>query len=475
MSEIAPAVEPAPRIHRTDAAPVRIVHIGLGAFHRSHQAWYTARASDADEWGIAAFTGRSNAASDLLEAQDCVYTVIERSADGDRFRTVETIVEAHPGDDIGSFLELLRRPEIAIVTVTVTEAGYLLGADGMLAIDNPVVAADISAIRAGSANPPVRSLVAKLTLGLLARYATGAPALAVISCDNLPDNGRALARACEAFAELIEPGTATHVRRAASFVCTSVDRITPRTTPADVDAVLTGAGYIDLAPVVTEPFADWVLEGRFPAGHPDWQSAGARFVADIAPWELRKLWLLNGAHTLMAALGTLLDLETVDQVIRDPSCREAVGRWWDEACRHLPDGLDLDTYRSNLLARFENPRIAHRLDQIAQDARAKLRIRTVPVALREVQAGRRPGGALTAIAAVLRADDVAPAVADIAEALDPIEPRLARNSAVVAEIARIAQKLPGPSEEPPRLFPSAPDDGRRGTPTHLSPTIRSHT
>ena len=475
MNDIAPADAQVPTIHRTHApAPVRMVHIGLGAFHRAHQAWYTAHATDAQEWGIAAFTGRTGTVADLLRAQDCVYTLIERSAEGDQLDTIETIVEAHPGEEVGTLLEILRRPEIGIVTVTVTEAGYLLGADARLAVDDPVVVGDLRTIRAGNPNPPVRSVVAKLTLGLLGRHAAAAPALAVVSCDNLPDNGRVLASACEDFAELIEPGSATRLRAAASFVCTSVDRITPRTTQADIDAVRSAAGFVDLAPVVTEPFADWVLEGHFPAGHPDWASAGARFVPDIAPWELRKLWLLNGAHTLLASLGTLMGLETVDHAIREPLCRETVRQWWDDACRHLPQELDLDNYRSSLLARFENPRIAHRLDQIAQDALAKTRIRIIPVAEREIAAGRRPEGALTAIAAVLLAAGVAPATPDVVRALESLAPSLARHPDVVADILGIARLLPAPQVPPEPPVPPRPDGEHEATSsTEPTSTIRS--
>ena len=151
------------------AAPVRIVHVGIGAFHRAHQAWYTAHATDADQWGIAGFTGRSPEIADQLSAQDSVYTLVERSAGEDRFETIESIVEAHHGDDIARLIELICRPEVAIVTLTVTEAGYVLGADGYLRIHDPLIVADLAAVRASrdaGSTPTPRSAVARLVVAL---------------------------------------------------------------------------------------------------------------------------------------------------------------------------------------------------------------------------------------------------------------------------------------------------------------------
>lgn len=372
---------------------------------------------------------------------------MERSADGDRFETVESVVEAHHGDDIGALIELLTRREVAIVTLTITEAGYLTGADGNLRTDDPTIIADVAAVRAGRDSgeaPSVRSAVARLVIALRERLDSAAPPVAVISCDNLPDNGRILGRACHAFADQLDFGAFGWLDEIATFVCTSVDRITPRITPADETAVRDETGHIDHAPVVTEPFSDWVLEGEFPSGRPAWESAGARFVTDIVPWELRKLRLLNGAHTLLAALGVLYGHETVDAAIRDPRCRNVVTAWWDEVSRHLPDGLDLPDYRSALLARFENPRIAHQLAQIGQDARAKVRIRIVPTVVRELDESRRPQAGLTAIAALLTLEGIPSDEACITAALADISPILAERPDVVSTITRIATRLPAP-------------------------------
>ena len=429
------------------AAPVRIVHLGIGAFHRAHQAWYTAHAADADQWGIAGFTSRSPDVSDRLRAQDCAYTLVERSAERDRFETIESIVEAHPGDDTDSLVALLRRPEVAVVTLTVTEAGYLLDDDGILRLDDPVIAGDVRAVHVGreaGTIASVHSIVARLVVALRARFDEGASAVAVISCDNLPDNGRVLARACRAFADEVGPGGAGWLDEVAAFVCTSVDRITPRTTTEDEKRVRAMTGHADRAPVVTEPFTDWVLEGSSPPDGPAWESAGARFVSDIRPWELRKLRLLNGAHTLLAALGSLRGHATVDAAIRDHRCRDVVEEWWDEAARSLPDGLELSEYRASLLERFENPRIAHQLAQIGEDARAKLRIRIVPAVLHELENDREPRAGLTAIAAVLVREGVGGDEQDIQAALKDISSVLAERPGVVSAVAHIALRLEHP-------------------------------
>jgi fructuronate reductase len=166
-------------------APVRMVHLGLGNFHRAHQAWYTAHSPDADQWGIAAFTGRRSDTADALAPQGGLYTLITRSAEGDTFEVIGALSSVHAAAEHEKYLDYLSRPEVAIVTITVTEAGYLRGADGHLDTSRDVVTADLEALRSG-ASRSVASLPAKLVAGLLARRAAGAETLTVLSCDNLP-------------------------------------------------------------------------------------------------------------------------------------------------------------------------------------------------------------------------------------------------------------------------------------------------
>ncbi len=385
------------------ASPVRIVHLGLGAFHRAHQAWYTDRADELGEWGIAAFTGRSRAAADELEPQDGLYTLIQRADDGDEFTVIRSISEAVDGADLDRLAALLADPAVAIVTLTITEAGYRLDADGRADFNDQATAADLEALAgasvSGYAASPTTAL-GRLVLGLDARRRAGAGPIAVVPCDNIPGNGALVRGAVLEFAERVNGELADWVRDSVSFVSTSVDRITPRTTSDDRDLVARSTGWLDAGPVVTEPFSDWILSGEFPAGRPDWERAGARFVDDIEPFERRKLWLLNGAHSLLAYAGLLRGYHTVSEAIADPECLAWVNELWDEDARHLPEGLlDLPSYRAALLDRFGNARIAHRLEQIGMDGVAKLRVRIPPVILAERSAGRRRSAAIRVLSA----------------------------------------------------------------------------
>jgi fructuronate reductase len=406
---VLPTLDRAALPHPESIPPVRIVHLGLGAFHRSHQAWYTAHAADSAEWGIAAFTGRRPDAADALQRQDGVYTLVERGPQQDRFELIGSIVSAIPGDDISAFVETMRSPAVAVVTLTITEAGYRLDARGELDLEDPETAADIPLLRRLVEDPsaPVGDVpstaFARLLLGLNARRIAGAPPVAIVPCDNLPENGTLVRRALTRLAAEVDPALAEWLPLGASFVSTSVDRITPRLDP-DYRAVVAAAiGRSDEVPVVAEPFTDWVLAGHFPSGRPQWESAGARFVDDIQPWEARKLWLLNGAHTLLAAAGPLRGHSTVAEAFADPHCRDLVERLWGESAANLP-GVETAQYREALAERFANPRIVHRLAQIAEGSRTKIRLRIVPVALAERAAGRAAEGCAAALAAWITAE-----------------------------------------------------------------------
>lgn len=393
------------------AAPVRIVHLGLGAFHRAHQAWYTRHASDGAQWGIAAFTGRRPDAAAALSAQDGLFTLIERGAEGDSFELIDSIVEAHDGADLPALERLVAAPATALVTLTITEAAYNLAPDGTLDLENHAVKSDIAALQArfaaggmldGGSPADCRTAAGRLVQALAARRAAGTGPIAVVSCDNLSHNAEAARAAVGGLAAAAAPELGEWVAANVSFVGTSIDRITPRTTDAELDLVAAQCGYSDTSPVVTEPFSDWVLCGDFPAGCPDWASAGAVFVDEIEHYENRKLWLLNGAHSLMAYAGQLRGHLTVAQALADPVCAAWVEAFWDEAEANLPvEGLNIPAYRAALRERFSNSRIAHHLAQIAQDGSNKLRMRAVPVYKAERAAGRSGDGALRMIAAWL--------------------------------------------------------------------------
>jgi fructuronate reductase len=427
--------------------PIRIVHLGLGAFHRSHQAWYTAHAADSGEWGIAAYTGRRPDAAEALASQECVYTLVERGPADDRFELIGSIVRATPGDDLADFVETLASPDVAVLTLTITEAGYRLAENGGLDVSDPEVARDIRALlhrRAAtdrSDDIALDTAPARILFGLAERRRRSAPPIAIVPCDNLPGNGAVIRRILTELADQVDPELSAWLTSGVSFVSTSIDRITPRLAPGDRESVAAVTGWDDAAPVVAEPFSDWVLCGAFPSGRPQWEVAGARFVDDIDAWEARKLWMLNGAHTLLASSGRLRGHETVAEAFGDPVCRAHVETLWDEAAAQLPT-VETSDYRKALAERFANPRIVHRLSQIAEGSLTKLRLRIVPVALAERRAGRRAAGCATAIAAWYACEGEGPTLDRI---LEQLSPQLAGDGVFVAELYAALDRIDNPT------------------------------
>lgn len=409
---------------------MRIAHIGLGAFHRAHQAWFTDVADEANEWGIRAFTGRSATAAEELTAQDGLYSLIERSGSGDSITLIDSIVDAVDGARVDILAATLADSATALVTLTITEAGYALDSEHRPDLANEAVAADVEWLRRhlvadtlDLTTAPCTAL-GRLLVSLDARRRADAGPIAVVSCDNLPGNGELTQQALTSLAELAEaPDTLAYLNEHVTFPSTLIDRITPKTTRAEIDLVRDETGWDDRSPVVTEPFRDWVISGEFPAGRPTWESAGARFVDDIDPFERRKLWLLNGSHSFLSYAGAARGHETVAEAIGDPHIRTWVNELWDEAARHLTEThLGIDDYRAALLERFDNARIQHLLSQIGQDGTTKLRVRIVPVLLAERAAGRSGSACIRALGAwtaraldgQLPADGKGPAVADAA-------------------------------------------------------------
>jgi fructuronate reductase len=444
---------------------VRIAHLGLGNFFRAHQAWYTEHAPDASEWGIAAFTGRRADMAEALQPQEGLYTLVTRGADGDSFEVVSSLSAAHAASDHDAWLGYLRSPELSLVTLTVTEAGYQTGADGGLDQELPDVQADIESLR-DNASGPVRTAPGRLVSGLLARAAAGGGPIAIVPCDNLPGNGEVAARVVREMAEAVGPEAVSAVDRLAAFVTTMVDRITPRATDEDVQTVYGETGHRDAVPVVTEPFSEWVVAGEFPAGRPGWDDAGAVFVEDVEPFEQRKLWLLNGSHSLLAYAGSIRGHETVAEAIGDGTCRAWVEEWWDVASRHLElPAEDVSAYRQALLRRFANPRIRHLLAQIAGDGSQKVPVRILPALRAERAEGRVPDGAVRVLAAWIchlrgagapvtdtrSAEVVQAASGDLVDGvrgvLELLDPSLADDEAVLARVVELAGTLASPDPQ----------------------------
>ncbi|MDN5795859.1 MAG: mannitol dehydrogenase family protein [Intrasporangium sp.] len=399
------ASSPAPRrlSRQTDgrpAAPVRHVHLGVGNFFRAHAAWYTEHAPDADEWGIAAFTGRSPAVAEALGGQDGLYTLLVRGPEGSVPEVISSLSAVHPADDLAALRRYFADPAMAVVTSTVTEAGYQRDASGGLDTAAVEVQADIAALTADPAGGVVTTTPGRLVAGLLARRAAGAGAIALVPNDNVPENGEMVSRVVHDLARLVDASLLSWIDANVSFVTTMVDRITPRTTDADREEVVRQTGIDDPETVPTEPFSEWVIAGQFPGGRPAWDAAGARIVEDVRPFEQRKLWLLNGSHSLMAYGASVLGHETVADAIADPEVLGWVQQWWDAAAAHLPlPPEEIDSYRQALLERYRNPQIRHLLAQIAADGSQKIPIRAVPVIKAELGEGRVAEGATRTVAA----------------------------------------------------------------------------
>ncbi|MFV2178943.1 mannitol dehydrogenase family protein [Actinomadura sp. LOL_016] len=429
------------------AAPVRILHLGLGGFFRAHQAWYTEHAPDAARWGIAAFTGRSTRTADRLNAQGGMYTLVTRGPDGDRFERIGSASAAHPGGDHTAWLKYWCDPRMAIVTLTVTEAGYTRTPDGGLDTALPNVRADIATLRTAP-DAPVRTAAARLLAGLLARRRSGGGPVAIVPCDNLPGNGRTVARIVRELAEAVGPSWAQAAAHA-SYVDTVADRITPWPPDGTAAVVAAATGRTDAVPVVTEPFTEWVLCGDFPAGRPRWEDVGARFVPDITPYEHRKLRLLNGGHSLLAYAGSLRGHTTVAEAMTDPLCGKWLTEWWDEASAGLAPDHGLIAYRTALLERFSNPRIAHALAKIAENGADKLLDRVVPTLRTAHRSGATPVAAIRIIAAwllYLRDSTTRPTPCSLQDAardlLHRLDPALALDPDLLDAVTLQANGLP---------------------------------
>ena len=389
--------------YRIPGAGIGIVHLGIGAFHRAHQAIYTddALAQRGGRWGICGVSLRSPGVRDRMAPQDGLYTSIEKSPAGTRRRVIgsvrEVLFQEAQREDVA---RRLAARETQIVSLTVTEKGYCHEpATGRLNAKHPDIVHDL-----GSPAAP-RSVPGLLVAALAERRRTHGAPLTVVCCDNLTQNGALVRGVVTAFANLLDPVLADWIGREVAFPSTMVDRIVPATTERDVAENDAALGVHDEAPVVHEPFIQWVIEDRFAAERPAWDAGGALFVAEVDAYEAMKLRLLNASHSAFAYLGYLAGYEFIYAVAAQPDFVAYMRRFTaSEVTPTLvpPHGVDLAAYRDELVRRFANPVLPHRTQQIAMDGSQKLPQRILATIRDNLAAGRAINLGTLAVAGWMR-------------------------------------------------------------------------
>ena len=355
-----------------DQVETGIIHLGIGAFHRAHQAVVIDDLLAQDpSWGIIGASLRSPKTADALNPQNGLYTLVSMQGQKRECRVIGSVcnVLAAQGD-ARELVAKMALPEIRVISLTVTEKGYChVPATGQLDLSHPDVIHDLE----NPANPV--SAVGIIASALARRKENGIGPFTVMSCDNLPHNGVVTRQVVQSFADRLDPSLAVWIREHVTFPSTMVDRIVPSTTDADRELVEEVTGLQDAWPVMTEPFWQWVIEDNFCAGRPAFETAGVLMTDDVTPFELMKLRLLNGSHSALAYMGLLAGHETVSDAMAD----EGIAKFISDIMRleiaptlDGPVGVDLKTYQSDLLERFKNPSLNHKLAQIAMDGSQKL-------------------------------------------------------------------------------------------------------
>lgn len=432
------------RLTRGGPAPKPgILHLGPGAFFRAFVAQYThdAMTSDSGDWGIIAASLRSPTARDQLEPQGGTYTAATLTPEGPKTRQIGSVIKAVVAtDDPAGLVRQMAEPAIRIVTLTVTEKGYCLDpSTGRLNLSHPGIAHDLSNPQAPQTAPGF------ILAGLAARRAAGIEPFTVLSCDNLPSNG-SLTRAiiCD-LAREVDAALAAWIEETVAFPDTMVDRITPATTPQDIDRFEGILGYRDEALVVHEPFSQWVIEDHFPLGRPKWEAAGAQFVGSVEAHETMKLRMLNGTHSTLAYLGYLAGHQTIADAVADPPFAALCKTLWrDEIIPTVPqpEGEDLPAYAEALMTRYKDPSIRHKTWQIAMDGSQKLPQRLLGTIEDNLAMGVVPKGLCLAVAGWMRYVGAMDEKGQAIDVRDPIADRLAAElQSAGAPAAKVAALL----------------------------------
>ena len=431
---------------------IGIVHLGIGNFHRAHQALYTeeAVAAAGGNWGICGVTLKADTGKrDALTAQDGLYSVVERGPAGECVTVARIVREvlALP-DDRARLFERLADPRVRIVSLTVTEKGYCRDAEtGDVDFGHPDIAHDLK-------HPESPSTVPGLLVAALRRRM--ADPFAVLCCDNLAHNGAATRQVVASYARALDPSLAEWIVRDVAFPSTMVDRIVPATTDADRTSAFAALGYTDVMPVPCEPFRQWVIEDRFPGGRPAWEKAGAQLVDDVTPFELAKLRMLNGTHSTIAYLSMLAGIETVDAAIGEKPIYRLIHAMMTEEIAptlSVPPSFDVHAYRDALLERYANPALKHRCAQIAMDGSQKIPPRLLGPIAERLAAGQPFPRLALAVAAWMqflrgRTDDGTPY-----EINDPLAARLTHAAQGAADTPQaLADALLGVREVFPEVL-----------------------
>lgn len=373
-----------------------VVHLGVGGFHRAHQALYLDELAErriSTDWGIVGVGFRRRRMKEALSPQDWLYTVVERDAEEFHARVVGAMVGyLFAPDDPDAVLSRLADPRTRIVTLTVTGCAYKVSrATGAFEANDPPVAADL--------RDPSRpeTVLGYIVEGLRRRRERGHRPFSVLSCDNVPANGTVARTAVVSSARLRDPELADWIDANVAFPSSVVDRITPQTTPAARELVARELGIADRWPVVTEPYTQWILEDSFSNGRPPLEAVGVQFVSDVAPYEMAKKRLLNGSHCALGYLGYLAGHRRTDEAIADPLFSAYIEALMDaEISPLLGDvaGIDLEDYKRTLVERFGNPAIGDRLARLCARGSTKMPAYLLP-SIHDAIAAEEPHELLT--------------------------------------------------------------------------------
>ncbi|WKV98564.1 mannitol dehydrogenase family protein [Pseudomonas sp. H22_DOA] len=381
-----------------------IAHIGVGGFHRAHQAYYTdalMNTGEALDWAICGVGLRTEdrRARDDLKEQDYLFTLFEL---GDRDDTEVRVIGAIRDmllaeDGAQALIDKLADPQIRIVSLTITEGGYCIDdSNGEFMAHLPQIQHDL-------AHPGAPTTVfGFLCAALEKRRGAGTPAFTIMSCDNLPHNGAVTRKALLAFATLRNTGLRDWIEQNVSFPNAMVDRITPMTSTAHRLQLADKHAVDDAWPVVCEPFVQWVLEDKFVNGRPAWEKIGVQFTDDVSPYEEMKIKLLNGSHLALTYLGFLKGYRFVHETMNDPLFVRYMRAYMDlDVTPQLAPvpGIDLDDYKDTLVARFSNQAIADQLERVCSDGSSKFPKFTIPTINRLIADGRETRRAALVVAA----------------------------------------------------------------------------